>query len=50
MQALIVAGRYIKVGRSYVIQGGGGSGSLPVHIVVMELLFSEAWRMWYPFF
>lgn len=36
---MIVAGCHIKVGRSYIIQGGGSSGSLLVHIVVMELFF-----------
>lgn len=37
MQAVIVARQYKKVSHSSVIQGGGSSGSLLVHILVMEL-------------
>lgn len=39
MQAVIVARRYEKVSHSSVIQGGGSSGFLLVHILVMELFF-----------
>lgn len=39
MQAVILAKRYAKVSHSSVIQGGGSSGFLLVHILVMELYY-----------
>lgn len=49
MQAVIVARRYEKVSHSSVIQGGGSSGFLLVHILISHgAFFSGAWRALFP--